>query len=57
MKSDNLTTNEMIQQIVKLDIETQVNIEDFLLDYYMIKWNKKEIEQIYNDYFGNCGNG
>jgi hypothetical protein len=57
MKSDNLTTNEMIQEIVKLDIETQVNIEDFLLDYYMIKWNKKEIEQIYNDYFRDCGNG
>ena len=51
MKSVNLSTNEMIQEIVKLDIETQVNIEDFLLDYYMIKWNKKEIEQIYNDYF------
>jgi hypothetical protein len=57
MKSDNLTTNEMIQQIVKLDIETQVNIEDFLLDYYNLRFTGNEIEQIYNDYFRDCGNG
>ena len=51
MKNHNLTMHEMIREIVKIDIETKVNVEDFLADYYSLRFTHGEIEQIYNDYF------
>ena len=51
MKNHNLTIYEMIREIVKIDIETKVNVEDFLADYYSLRFTHGEIEQIYNDYF------
>ena len=51
MKNHNLTIHEMIREIVKIDIETKVNVEDFLADYYSLRFTHGEIEQIYNDYF------
>jgi hypothetical protein len=41
----------MIREIVKIDIETKVNVEDFLCDYYSLRFTGNEIEQIYRDYF------
>ena len=51
MKNHNLTIHEMIREIVKIDIETKVNVEDFLADYYSLRFTHGEIEKIYNDYF------
>jgi hypothetical protein len=51
MNHHDMTTSEMIREIVKIDIETKVNIEDFLIDYYHLRFTGNEIEQIYNDYF------
>ena len=51
MKTNNLSMHEMIREIVKIDIETKVNVEDFLADYYSLRFTHGEIEQIYNDYF------
>ena len=51
MSTHNLTIHEMIREIVKIDIETKVNVEDFLADYYSLRFTSGEIEQIYNDYF------
>ena len=51
MSTHNLTIHEMIREIVKIDIETKVNVEDFLVDYYSLRFTSGEIEQIYNDYF------
>ena len=51
MKNHNLTMHEMIREIVKIDIETKVNVEDFLADYYSLRFTSGEIEKIYNDYF------
>ena len=51
MSTHNLTMHEMIREIVKIDIETKVNVEDFLADYYSLRFTSGEIEQIYNDYF------
>ena len=51
MKTNNLSMHEMIREIVKIDIETKVNVEDFLVDYYSLRFTHGEIEQIYNDYF------
>ena len=51
MSTHNLTMHEMIREIVKIDIETKVNVEDFLSDYYSLRFTSGEIEQIYNDYF------
>lgn len=51
MKTNNLSMHEMIREIVKIDIETKVNVEDFLADYYSLRFTSGEIEQIYNDYF------
>ena len=56
MINHNLTIHEMIREIVKIDIETEVNIEDFLIDYYHLRFTGNEIEQIYNDYFEECDN-
>ena len=43
--------HEMIREIVKIDIETKVNVEDFLADYYSLRFTRGEIEKIYSDYF------
>ena len=51
MTTHNLTMHEMIREIVKIDIETKVNVEDFLADYYSLRFTSGEIEKIYNDYF------
>ena len=51
MKTNNLTIHEMIREIVKIDIETKVNVEDFLADYYSLRFTHGEIEKIYSDYF------
>ena len=51
MKKNNLSMHEMIREIVKIDIETKVNVEYFLADYYALRFTHGEIEQIYNDYF------
>ena len=51
MSTHNLTIHEMIREIVKIDIETKVNVEDFLADYYSLRFTRGEIEQIYSDYF------
>ena len=51
MSTHNLTIHEMIREIVKIDIETKVNVEDFLVDYYSLRFTSGEIEQIYSDYF------
>ena len=51
MNHHDMTTSEMIREIVKIDIETKVNVEDFLIDYYHLRFTGNEIEQIYNDYF------
>ena len=51
MITHNLTMHEMIREIVKIDIETKVNVEDFLADYYSLRFTSGEIEKIYNDYF------
>ena len=51
MSTHNLTIHEMIREIVKIDIETKVNVEDFLADYYSLRFTHGEIEQIYKDYF------
>ena len=51
MINHSLSINEMIREIVKIDIETKVNVEDFLADYYSLRFNSGEIEKIYNDYF------
>ena len=51
MKTNNLSMHEMIREIVKIDIETKVNVEDFLADYYSLRFTSGEIEKIYNDYF------
>jgi len=51
MNHHDMTTSEMIKEIVKIDIETKINIEDFLIDYYHLRFTGNEIEQIYNDYF------
>ena len=51
MNHHDMTTSEMIRAIVKIDIETKVNIEDFLIDYYHLRFTGGEIEEIYNDYF------
>ena len=51
MKKNNLSMHEMIREIVKIDIETKVNVEDFLADYYSLRFTHGEIEKIYNDYF------
>ena len=51
MSTHNLTIHEMIREIVKIDIEIKVNVEDFLADYYSLRFTHGEIEQIYNDYF------
>ena len=51
MKKNNLSMHEMIREIVKIDIETKVNVEDFLADYYYLRFTSGEIEQIYTDYF------
>ena len=51
MKTNNLSMHEMIREIVKIDIETKVNVEDFLADYYSLRFTHGEIEKIYNDYF------
>ena len=51
MSTHNLTIHEMIREIVKIDIETKVNVEDFLVDYYSLRFTSGEIEKIYNDYF------
>ena len=51
MKTNNLSMHEMIREIVKIDIETKVNVEDFLSDYYYLRFTHGEIEKIYNDYF------
>jgi hypothetical protein len=46
-----MTTREMIREIVKIDIETKINVEDILCDYYSLRFTGNEIEKIYNDYF------
>ena len=51
MSTHNLTMHEMIREIVKIDIETKVNVEDFLVDYYSLRFTRGEIEKIYSDYF------
>jgi hypothetical protein len=51
-----MTTSEMIKAIVKIDIETKVNVEDFLVDYYHLRFTGNEIEQIYKEYFEGCDN-
>ena len=51
MNHHDMTTSEMIREIVKIDIETKVNVEDFLIDYYHLRFTGNEIEQIYKDYF------
>ena len=51
MNHHDMTTSEMIREIVKIDIETKVNVEDLLCDYYSLRFTGIEIEQIYNDYF------
>jgi len=51
MNHHDMTTSEMIRAIVKIDIETKVNIEDFLIDYYHLRFTGNEIEQIYKEYF------
>ena len=51
MINHSLSIHEMIREIVKIDIETKVNVEDFLSDYYSLRFTSGEIEQIYNDYF------
>ena len=51
MSTHNLTIHEMIREIVKIDIEIKVNVEDFLVDYYSLRFTSGEIEKIYNDYF------
>ena len=51
MKTNNLSMHEMIREIVKIDIETKVNVEDFLADYYSLRFTHGEIEKIYSDYF------
>jgi hypothetical protein len=51
MNHHDMSTSEMIREIVKIDIETKVNIQDFLIDYYHLRFTGGEIEQIFNDYF------
>ena len=51
MINHSLSIHEMIREIVKIDIETKVNVEDFLVDYYSLRFTSGEIEKIYNDYF------
>ena len=51
MINHSLSIHEMIREIVKIDIETKVNVEDFLADYYSLRFTSGEIEQIYTDYF------
>ena len=51
MNHHDMTTREMIREIVKIDIETKINVEDLLADYYSLRFTGNEIEQIYNDYF------
>ena len=51
MINHSLSIHEMIREIVKIDIETKVNVEDFLVDYYSLRFTRGEIEKIYNDYF------
>jgi hypothetical protein len=51
MNHHDMTTSEMIKAIVKIDIETKVNVEDFLIDYYHLRFTGNEIEQIYKEYF------
>ena len=51
MINHSLSIHEMIREIVKIDIETKVNVEDFLADYYSLRFTSGEIEQIYSDYF------
>ena len=57
MINHSLSIHEMIREIVKIDIETKVNVEDFLVDYYSLRFTSGEIEQIYNDYFEGYENG
>ena len=51
MINHSLSIHEMIREIVKIDIETKVNVADFLADYYSLRFTHGEIEKIYNDYF------
>ena len=51
MNHHDMTTREMIREIVKIDIETKINVEDILCDYYSLRFTGNEIEKIYNDYF------